>query len=117
MLLSLLRQQGYSGSEQTLTRYISQLHQAQGLPTKRGHSAQSSMTVIDPQSPPLTARRASYLIVKREENRNTQDRELLRQIVAEHPDLAVAVDLADEFLQLLRQQRADGFENWLMQAM
>ncbi|WP_409197231.1 transposase [Chroococcidiopsis cubana] len=75
------------------------------------------MKVIDPQSPPLTARRASYSIVKRRENRKSEDTKLLEQIVAEHPDLALAVELADEFLLLLPQQRADGFDKWLMQAM
>ncbi len=29
----------------------------------------------------------------------------------------IAVELADEFLQLLRQQQADGFESWLMKAL
>jgi transposase len=117
LLVSLLQQQGYNGSERTVTRYISQLRSSQGLPVKQGHSAQSSVKVIDLQSPPLTARQASYLIVKRQENRQSEDTKLLEQIVAEHPDLAVAVKLAHEFLQLLPQQKADGFEKWLMQAM
>ena len=117
LLLSLLQSLGYNGSERTLTRYISQLRSAQGLPAMRGHGAQSSAKVIDPQFPPLTARRASYLVVKRPENRQSEDSQLLEQIRAEHPDLAVAVKLADEFLHLLRQQRADGFEEWLMGAM
>ena len=116
LLLSLLQSLGYNGSERTLTRYISQLRSAQGLPATRGHGAQSSAKVIDPQLPPLTARRASYLVVKRPENRQSEDSQLLEQIRAEHPDLAVAVKLADEFLHLLRQQRADGFEEWLMGA-
>ena len=117
LLVSLLQQQGYKGSERTLTRYISQLRQAQGLPVKRGHSTQSSTKVIDPQLPPLTARRASYLIVKRQENREREDQELLGHLVAQHPDLAIAVDLAERFLQLLRQQQGDAFEAWLLKAL
>jgi len=117
LLVSLLQQQGYKGSERTLTRYISQLRQAQGLPDLPGHSAQSFTKVSDPQSPPLTARRASYLIVKRQENREREDQELLGQIVAQHPDLASAVELADEFLRLLRQRQGDAFKAWLMKAL
>jgi transposase len=117
MLLNLLHQQGYRGSERTLTRYISQLRQAQGLPAKRGHSAQSPVRVIDPQLPPLTARRASYLVVKRQDNREPEDTELLAYLVTQHPNLATAVALADEFLQLLRQQRAEALEMWLMKAL
>ena len=117
LLAHLLQQQGYNGSERTLTRYISQLRQAQGLPAKRGHSAQSFTPVSDPQSPPLTARRVSYLIVQRQENRAREDQELLGQIVAQHPDLASAVELADEFLRLLRQRQGDAFDAWLMKAL
>jgi transposase len=116
LLMSLLQQQGYTGSERTLTRYISQLRAAQGLPAARGHCPQSSVKVSDPQSLPLTARRASYLVVKRQEHRQSEDDQMLEQIVAAHPDLAVSVKLADEFLQLLRQQKADGLEEWLRDA-
>jgi len=117
MLLTLLQQKGYIGSERTLTRYIGQLRQTQGLPAKRGHSAQSSVTVVAPQLPPLTARRASYLILQRQENREPEDTELLGHLVTQHPHLATAVALADEFLQLLRQQRAEALEMWLLKAL
>lgn len=116
-LLTLLQQQGYSGSERTLTRYMSQLREAQGLPPTRVQSTQALAKVIDPQLPPLTARRASYLVLKRQENRDPQDTDLLAQLSAEHPDLTIAVDLADQFLHLLRQQQAEAFEGWLKQAL
>jgi len=48
--------------------------------------------VVDPQSPPLTARRVSYLIVKRQEKRALADQELMQQVVAQHPDLAIAME-------------------------
>lgn len=100
-----------------MTRYISQLRQAQGLPAKRGHFAQSTIKVSDPQPPPFTARRASYLVVKRQENQASEDQELLRRLVEHHPDLAMAVELADEFLQMLRQRQSKGFEAWLMKSL
>ena len=71
---------------------------------------------LDPQSPPLTARRVSYLLVKREE-RERKDTEVLRRLVTQHPDLAIAVELADEFLRLLRQRQGEAFEAWLMKAL
>lgn len=73
--------------------------------------------MIDEQSPPLTARRASYLVVKREENRVREDTELLVQLVAQHPDLAIAIELAEEFLRLLRQRQGEAFEAWLTKAL
>lgn len=118
LLLSLLQQQGYDGSIRTLTRYISQLRQAQGLPAHLGHSPQSLVKVSVPQSCPLTALHASYLIVKRKENRVPEDRELLKQIAAQHPDLALAIELlADEFLGLLRQRQGEAFDGWLTRAL
>ncbi|MGF1482654.1 MAG: ISL3 family transposase [Cyanophyceae cyanobacterium] len=117
MLLTLLRNQGYTGSDRTLTRYISQLREAQGLPPTRVYSAKTLPKVIDSQSPPLTARRAAFLIIKRESERDSEDTELLAQLVAQHRELALAVELANEFLQLLRQQQAEAFETWLMKAL
>lgn len=117
VLVSLLKAQGYKGSSRTVTRYISHLRQAQGLPVKHRHSPQSSIQVSDPQSPPLTARRASYLTVQHKENRADEDQVRLEQLVAAHPDLASAVELADAFLRLLRQRQGNGLDAWLMQAL
>jgi transposase len=109
--------QGYTGSERTLTRYLSSVRAAQGLPPTRVKPIPGLAQVSDPQSPPLTKSRAAYLIVKRVENRDSDDTQLLAQIVAQHSALALAVELADEFLQLLRQQRADNFDDWLMKTL
>jgi transposase len=117
VLMILLQQQGYTGSERTLTRYLSSVRAAQGLPPTRVKPTQGLAQVSDPQASPLTKRRVAYLILKRVEYRDSQDIKLLAQIVAQHSNLALAVELADEFLQLLRQQRADAFDDWLMKAL
>jgi transposase len=54
--------------------------------------------------------------LKRVQHRDAEDTKLINGIVSEHPALALAVDLADEFLQLLREQRADAFDDWLLKA-
>lgn len=116
LLMIFLKQKGYKGGERTLGRYISQLREAQGLPPRRVQNSKDLPRVIDLQLPPLTARRVSYLLLKREENRDVEEQKLLSLLVAEHPDLARAVELAESFLQLLRQHRADAFDDWLMNA-
>lgn len=113
----LLQQKGYTGSERTLTRYLSSVRAAQGLPPTRAKTIPGLAQVSDPQSPPLTKRRVAYLILKRVENRDDKDRQLLAQIVSQHSNLALTVELADEFLQLLREQQADIFDRWLMKAL
>lgn len=117
VLMALLQQKGYTGSGRTLTRYLSSLREAQGLPPTRVQPVKGLPQVIDPQALPLTANRAAYLILKRTENRDTEDLELLEKLVAQHPNLAMAVNLADEFLQLLRQQKSELFDEWLMKAL
>ena len=116
-LMALLQQKGYTGSQRTLERYISQLREAQGLPPTRVQAPQNLPKVIDPQTPPLTARRATYLILLKADNRDSEEIELLEQLVKQHPDLTTAVDLADEFLQLLREQQAEAFDGWLLKAL
>lgn len=112
-IMIFLQQQGYNGSERTVSRYVRQLRAAQGLPPTRVVAPKGLPKVIDPQLPPLTARRMSYLILKREENRTPEEQELLGYVNSEYPDLAMAVDLANGFLSLLRQQQADDFDDWL----
>lgn len=46
-----------------------------------------------------------------------EDTELLVQLVAQHPDLAIAIELAEEFLRLLRQRQGEAFEAWLTKAL
>ena len=55
--------------------------------------------------------------MKRKENRVPEDRELLKQIAAQHPDLALAIELADEFLCLLRQRQGEAFDAWRTKAL
>ena len=42
---------------------------------------------------------------------------MLEQLVKQHPDLALLVELADEFLELIRKRQADAFDDWLMKAL
>jgi len=120
LLMVLLQQLGYSGSERPLMRYLRQLREAQGLLPRRAPSTASLIQglakVSDPQLPPFTARRASVLIVKPEQHRDAEKVDLLARLVAAHPDLNKAVELAEEFSQLLRERKAEGFEPWLMKA-
>ena len=113
-LTKLLRQKGYQGSSRTVQRYITGLRQAQGLPPVRVKVVKPLPQVIDPQNPPFTPKRAAYLITRRPENRQPEEAELLELVVQQHPDLALIVELADIFLELLRKQQVDGFDDWLV---
>lgn len=117
VLMTLLEQQGYTGSQRTLTRYISRLREAQGLPPSRVQTTQSLPKVVDPQLPPLTARRLAYLIVQRPENRDREEAERLDRLVKQHSALAAMVDLADGFLQMVRYRQPESFDDWLLKSL
>lgn len=116
-LTQLLRLKGYEGSNRTVQRYIKGLRQAQGLPPIRVNVVHPLPQVIDPQAPSLTSKQAAHLINRRSENREPEEAELLELIVQQHSDLALLVELADTFLGLLREQQADGFDEWLKTAL
>jgi transposase len=73
--------------------------------------------VIDLQLPPLTARRAAYLLIKRAENRDDDETERVTLLAQQYPDLASAIEVTDEFLDLLRNQQVDRFDTWLFKVL
>ena len=113
ILMERLQTIGYKGTIRTLQRYISGLRYAQGLPPARFRVVKPLPKVIVPESPPFTPRQAAYLIVLRPENRKAEEVRLLEHM-AQTPTLAVVIDLADSFLQLLRQRHSDAFDDWLV---
>jgi len=113
--MQLLEPCGFEGSLRTLQRYISGLREAQGLPPVR-IKVNQALPKVDPQTPPFTPRQAAYLVVLRPENREAEETDLLEQLAQQHPELALLIELADEFLELLRKRQADTFDNWLVKA-
>lgn len=116
-LMRLLRLRGYAGALRTLQRYLRSLRQAQGMLPKRVLPKQGLPKVIDLQLPFLTARQAAYLLVQRAENRDDDEAERVALLAQQHPDLATAIEVTDEFLDLLRHQRADRFDTWLFKGL
>ncbi|MBM0744704.1 hypothetical protein JOY44_24385 [Phormidium sp. CLA17] len=113
--MQLLKPCGFEGSLRTLQHYISGLRKVQGLLPVRIKVAQTLPKVVDLQSPPFTPRQAAYLVVLKPENRQAEETDLLERMM-QHPDVLLLVELADEFLQLLRQRQADAFDDWLLKA-
>ncbi|MEO0968458.1 MAG: ISL3 family transposase [Cyanobacteria bacterium J06639_18] len=120
-----IQQQGYGGSYMTVTRYIRQLCQAQGWELRRRPKSlfvnQTGVNklppVADPQQPPLTARRAAWLVVQPLEKRDSKSEQLIDQLIAQHPDLSIAIDWAQDFTQIVRQHQPEKFDIWLKQAL
>jgi transposase len=111
-----LQQRGYPGSYATVARYAQRLRQAQGqAPRQRRHQPPLPV-VAEPHQRLLTARQAAWLVVRHEEQRTTDDAKQLAQLRAQHVDVAEAINLAQDFAQLVRQQQPQELEPWLARA-
>jgi transposase len=69
-------QQGYRGSYATVARYVQRLRQAQGLAPRASMKGGPNPKVAEPKKPQLTARTATWLIMRREEKRDDEDKVL-----------------------------------------
>jgi transposase len=64
----------------------------------------------------LTPRRATWLVLRRPEQRTLEEHHLLAHLTAQHAELADAIALAQEFAQLARQRQAPQLDPWLARA-
>src|SRR6267378_493740 len=115
-LLRELQAQGYPGSYRRVAAYASRLRQAQGLPPRRQGRRQSLPAVAEPASPPLTPRRATWLVLGREDTRTEAEAQQLAQLHAQQTEVAEAIDLAEDFATLVRQRQPAQLDPWLQRA-
>jgi transposase len=107
--------QGYRGSYVTVTRYVRQSAQAQGVTLRQYPTRQRLSPVVDSNRPALTARRAAFLILRRTETLQPEDQQLVQRLT-QTIELASAMSLAQDFAQLVRQRHSEQFEPWLERA-
>ena len=111
-----LQQQGYPGSYGPVAAYARRLRQAQGLSPGQRRSRQSLPSVAEPVSQPLTPRRATWLVLRRETTRTEAEAQQLTQLREQQAEVAEAIDLAQDFTQLVRQRQPAQLDPWLKRA-
>ena len=112
-----LRQQGYTGSYARVAAYARRLRPAQGLPPAHRCPRQPLPRVAEPPCQPLTPRRATWLVLRRETQRTAAETQQLTQLHAQSSEVAEAIDLAQEFATLVRQRQPERLDPWLKRAM
>jgi transposase len=113
-----LQQVGYRGSYDTVARYVKRLREALGIkPRQKSTSCKKLKMIVDDQKLPLTAHRATWLILRREENRDDEDKLIIKQLRAQHPTLSKAIELSQDFAQLIRERMPEQFDGWLSRAL
>jgi transposase len=111
-----LQPRGYTGSYRRVAAYASRLRQAQGLAPRRQCRRQTLPVVAEPAFPPLTPRRATWLVLRREDKRTAAEAQQLTQLHAQDPEVAEAIDLAQDFATLVRQRQPERLDPWLKRA-
>jgi transposase len=111
-----LQQRGYPGIYATVARYAQRLRQAQGQAPRQRRRRPPLPIVAEPRHRLFTARQAAWLVVRPEEQRTQDDAQQLARLRAQHADVAEAIDLAQDFAQLVRQRQPQELEPWLARA-
>jgi len=111
-----IQQRGYAGSYPTVARYAQRMRQAPGQARQHRPPRQALPVVTAPSYRQLTARRATWLVLRRPERQDDDEAAQLAQLNAQHPEVAAAIVLAQDFAQLVRKRQPDQLEPWLARA-
>jgi transposase len=111
-----LQRRGYAGSYPTVARYAQRLRQAQGQARQHRPPRQTLPVVTEPSSRHLTARQATWLVLRRPERLDDDEAAQLAQLQAQHPEVAAAIALAQDFTRLVRERQPDQLDPWLARA-
>ena len=111
-----LRQRGYAGGSGVVAAYARRLRQAQGLPPGHRRPRQPLPAVAEPLCQPLTPRRASWLVLRRETKRTDAESQQLTMLRAQQAEVAEAIALAQDFATLVRQRQPMQLDLWLTRA-
>src|SRR5262245_29050902 len=80
-----IQARGYTGSYRRVTAYVSRIRQAQGIPPRRQGLRQQLPVVAEPAAPPLTPRRTTWLVLRREAQRTEAETQQLSRLQAQQP--------------------------------
>jgi len=111
-----IKARGYTGSYRRVAAYASRLREAQGLPPRHQSRRQALSVVAEPTAPVLTPRRATWMVLRRPEQRPIEEAQQLAQLQAQDPAVAAAIDLAQDFAALVRQRQPAQLDPWLQRA-
>ncbi|WP_414553531.1 ISL3 family transposase [Anabaena sp. CCY 0017] len=114
ILFEEIQKQGYKGSYDTVARYARRIRTAQGIHPRQRYSIKTLPKVAEPEKLCLTPRRAAWLVLRKPESQEPEDEQLIALLIAQHPDFAEAIKLAQGFAQIVRQRLPEQFQQWLI---
>lgn len=116
-LYQAIRVQGYRGSETAVRNYLMALREAIGPRRRpRRYYPPISKESQRHQRTGLSSRRATWLVLRKPEDRSAEDLHLLDLVEQAHPQVKVACALAQAFVQMIRNRNASALQPWLEEA-
>jgi len=115
-LESELRAKGYKGSQRAIYRYLETLEPSTRSLGKKGSASAMKQTASEKEFNPLltlSAQQATWLFFRRPENLKKEELaslQLLRQL---HPQVEMAYQLVEMFLQMVRKRTGEQLDDWL----
>jgi transposase len=103
-----IRLQGYQHSTRTVSLFLKRLNEQPPVP--EGASARPTMVRVP------SARHVACLLVWRKDRLPEEEREYLRRLCDQEPTIALAYELAQEFVTMARERTGQGFDAWLTRA-
>jgi transposase len=108
-----LQPRGYSGSYITVARYAQRLRQVQGQTHRQQRPRLPLPAMVEASARHFTARPATWLVLRRPERQDEDEAAQRAQLQAQHPEVAAAIVLAQDFVQLVRAHQPDQLDPWL----
>jgi transposase len=104
-----IRAHGFTYSVSNVQRFVAELRREGPPATGRPRTA-----LTKPHGPP--PRLVAALVLRRPEQRTDEQRAYLKQLRTEDPAIVTAVDLAEDFLVMLRRREGERLAAWLEKA-
>ncbi len=101
-----IQAQGFAYSLTNVQRFVAELRRQGPSPTGRPRTP-----LTQPHGPP--PRQVAALLLRRPEKRSAEQRAYLRQLRATDPAMAAVIELAEDFLIMLRRREGERLPIWL----
>ena len=115
-LYQAIHTQGYTGSATAVRNYLTALRKQTG---QEGHPRRYYPPVSQKkqyQRTVLSSRRAIWLALRKPETRSAEDQQLLLLLQQAHFQVGTACELAQAFVQMIRERNTSALSPWLKEA-
>jgi len=112
VILREMQTRGYRGGQTTLLAYITQLRLASGVPPKKRVGV-TAASITDPTQRVPSSRGLTWLVLRKGDTLDTDERQQLAELGGVHADIAAAISLTQTFATMVRERQPEHLDRWL----